>query len=102
MRYALATIRRHGRPTPVIEVGGACHDLAALASRLCANAYGQGLMALFADWAGSRMLGPGPREPWRGKCRAKAYLRTVARARPVSPLMRRSDCPAATQRRTSS
>lgn len=30
------------------------------------------------------MLRPGPRRSWRGKPTAKAYLRTVARAKPVS------------------
>ncbi len=50
----------------------------------------------------SRMLGSGPRRPWSGKRSANAYLCTVARARPVSRLMRRSDCPAARRGRTSS
>lgn len=50
MRFALATIRHGGKPTPVIEVGGSCFLLNEAAPEVLQPAPARGLMNLFDDW----------------------------------------------------
>ena len=50
MKYALATIRRGGRPTPVIETDGQFYVLSDVAPDLAPAGSERGLMSLFDDW----------------------------------------------------
>ncbi|KAL4802079.1 hypothetical protein BDV18DRAFT_164257 [Aspergillus unguis] len=63
-QFALATISHNGA-VPAIEINGEYYDLRVLAPELIQNTYGNGLMALFEDWAASEQallqLSPGPK-----------------------------------------
>jgi 2-keto-4-pentenoate hydratase/2-oxohepta-3-ene-1,7-dioic acid hydratase in catechol pathway len=51
MTFSLSTLRRNGKPTPVIETQGRYYPLASVAPELLQAAPTRGLMNLFDDWA---------------------------------------------------